>query len=278
MCEEAGEIQLTEHEQDLQRIRGFRLIDDDFMNACFDGNIEGTELLLRIILNEPDLTVSRVETQKLLKNLAGRDIWLDIDATSCGKEYNVEIQRADKGAEPERARVHSSYLDSHALKPREDYSAIPNSYVIFITENDVLGGGLPIYHVRDTIEQMNDKEFPDRRHIIYVNGADQNASTDLGKLMHDFFCTKAVDMNFKVLADRVRYFKESDEGVKHMCKVLEDMREETAREQETKTLADTARNLMETMKWSFDQTMENMKVPQGQRNAVAGILHGDCTR
>ena len=39
------------HEEDLQRIRGFRLIDDDFMNACFDDNIEGTELLLRIILN-----------------------------------------------------------------------------------------------------------------------------------------------------------------------------------------------------------------------------------
>ena len=29
------------HEEDLQRIRGFRLIDDDFMNACFDDNIEG---------------------------------------------------------------------------------------------------------------------------------------------------------------------------------------------------------------------------------------------
>ena len=42
-----------QHQEDLQRIRGFRLIDDDFMNACFDDNIEGTELLLRIILNKP---------------------------------------------------------------------------------------------------------------------------------------------------------------------------------------------------------------------------------
>lgn len=65
----------------------------------------------------------------------------------------------------------------------------------------------------------------------------------------------------------------TEDGVKHMCKVLEDMREETAKAQETKTLADTARNLMETMKWSFEQTMENMKVPQGQRGAVVGMVN-----
>ena len=26
-----------QHQEDLQRLRGLRLIDDDFMNACFDG-------------------------------------------------------------------------------------------------------------------------------------------------------------------------------------------------------------------------------------------------
>ena len=106
------------HEEDLQRIRGFRLIDDDFMNACFDDNIEGTELLLRIILNKPDIKVTRVKTQKVLKNLAGRDIWLDIDANDAdGVEYDIEIQRADKGTNPKRARYHSSIMDAHLLTP-----------------------------------------------------------------------------------------------------------------------------------------------------------------
>ena len=85
------------HQEDLQRLRGLRLIDDDFMNACFDGNIEGTELLLRIILDKPDISVKKVKTQKVMKNLLGRDIWLDIDADdSEGKEYDIEVQRADK--------------------------------------------------------------------------------------------------------------------------------------------------------------------------------------
>ena len=49
-----------QHQEDLQRIRGFRMIDDDFMNVVFDDNVEGTELLLRIILNNPTINVNSV--------------------------------------------------------------------------------------------------------------------------------------------------------------------------------------------------------------------------
>ena len=216
-----------QHQEDLQRIRGFRLIDDDFMNACFDDNIEGTELILRIILNKPDLSVKSVKTQKVMKNLLGRDIWLDIDATdSEDTELDIEIQRADKGTDRKRARYHSSILDAHLLKPNDDFKDLPETYVIFITENDVIGGNLPIYTIERQITNMG-QPFNDGEHIIYVNGEDKNSATELGKLMHDFFCTDPNDMHFKQLADKVRYFKEDEKGVAAMCKVMEDMREET---------------------------------------------------
>ena len=60
------------HQQDLQRLRGLRLIDDDFMTACFDNYIEGAQLILNIILNRNDLTVTEVRAQKVMKNLQGR--------------------------------------------------------------------------------------------------------------------------------------------------------------------------------------------------------------
>jgi len=61
--------------------------------------------------------VKSVETQKLMKNLLGRVIWLDIDATDSNNiEYDIEVQRADKGADRKRARYHSSILDAHLLK------------------------------------------------------------------------------------------------------------------------------------------------------------------
>lgn len=48
--------------------------------------------------------------------------------------------------------------------------------------------------------------------------------------MHDFFCTNAEDMHYKILADRVRFFKESKEGIEIMCRAMEDMRNQTLKE------------------------------------------------
>ena len=79
--------------EDLKRIQALRLIDDDFMSVCFDGYIEGAELLLKIILGRDDLKVTDVKTQKQLNSLQGRSIALDIYATDQeGTKYDVEIQ------------------------------------------------------------------------------------------------------------------------------------------------------------------------------------------
>ena len=53
-----------QRQDNLQRIKALRLIDDDFMTICFDGYIEGAELLLKIILDRDDLKVSEVKAQK----------------------------------------------------------------------------------------------------------------------------------------------------------------------------------------------------------------------
>ena len=242
-----------QHQEDLQRLRGLRLIDDDFMNACFDGFTDGAELLLRIILNKPDIHVKSVKTQRRMKNLLGRDICLDIDADDeAGKEYNVEIQRADRGADRKRARYHSSILDAHMLHPGDDFSTLPETFVIFITENDVIGKGKPLYRIERKIEETNEL-FDDGEHIIYVNGADKDASTKLGKLMHDFFCTDPDDMHYKALADKVRYFKEDEKGVAAMCKVMEDMRNESAKTAVEKRNIEIALDMIRDGKLSLEQ-------------------------
>lgn len=41
-------------EEDLERLRKFRLMDDDFMSKCFEDNIECTELVVQIVLNRDD--------------------------------------------------------------------------------------------------------------------------------------------------------------------------------------------------------------------------------
>ena len=62
--------------------------------------------------------------------------------------------------------------------------------------------------------------------VLYVNGEYRDDS-DIGKLMHDFNCTSADDMNFEILAEKPRYLKENPKGVSEMCKVMEDLRDES---------------------------------------------------
>jgi len=44
--------------------------------------------------------------------------------------------------------------------------------------------------------------------VLYVNGEYRDDS-DIGKLMHDFNCISADDMNFEILAEKTRYLKEN---------------------------------------------------------------------
>jgi len=212
--------------KDLERLRGFRPMDDDFMRCLFKDNIPLVELVLRIITGKPDLIITECQTQKDMKRLAGaRSICLDAYGTdSVGKRYDLEIQREDKGADPRRARFHSSVMDIENLDAGQDFDQLPDTYTIFITEKDFFGRGEPVYPI-ERINLVTGKPFEDGEHILYVNG-EYRSDSDIGKLMHDFNCTDAADMNFKLLADRTRYLKENPKGVSEMCKVIEDMLKE----------------------------------------------------
>lgn len=238
--------------EDLRRIKSLRLIDDDFMRIFFDGYIEGAELLLKVILDRDDIKVDDVRTQKELKNLKGRSVWLDIYATDgSGNKHDIEIQRDDRGACLKRARYLSSMVDSDMLKEGESFDDLRENYVIFITENDVIGMNEPIYHIDSVIREPN-VQFEDGRHIIYVNGSIRNNETALGRLMHDFYCTDAKDMCYKELAERVRGFKETKKGVDSMCEILDEMRNEA----EIKRACEIANKLMKIGKLSLEEIAE----------------------
>lgn len=224
-------LALTKQQQkDLQRLEQLRPIDDDFMRCLFKDNIPLAELVLRIITGKKDLIITDCETQKDMKRLGGaRSVCLDAYGTDSDmKKYDLEIQRADKGADPHRARYHSSVLDIENLHSGQEFQELPDTYTIFITEEDFFGMGKPIY----PIERMNlaaGSFFEDGEHILYVNG-EYKGESDIGRLMHDFNCTRADDMKFELMAERTRYLKENPKGVSEMCKVMEDMRNEALKE------------------------------------------------
>ena len=230
------------------------------MTKCFESSLECTELVLRIVMERPDLKVLSVKVQSLYKNLQGRSLTLDIDATdSEGRRFDIEVQRADSGASPRRARYHASVMDANLLQASEDFEALPELYVIFITEHDVLGGGLPIYHINRTIEEM-EKPFDDGAHFLFVNGEFRDNSP-LGLLMQDFFCTEPEDMYYAPLRERVRYFKEDEKGVKIMSSASEELREEGRAEGRAEERAEFVRRLLEHGKLSCEEIAKLADLP-----------------
>ena len=227
-------------QEDLQRLRSLRPIDDDFMRCLFKDNIPLAELVLRIITGKPDLVITDCQTQKDMKRLAGaRSVCLDAYGTdTMGKKYDMEVQREDKGANPHRARYHSSVMDVENLDAGQEFTELPETYTIFILEKDFYGMGKPVYSI-ERINLDTGKPFDDGEHILYVNG-EYRGDSDIGKLMHDFSCTDADDMNFELMAERTRYLKENPEGVSEMCKVIEDMLNENRKE----TMIDTAQRMI----------------------------------
>ena len=245
--------------ENLQMISKLRLLDDDLMKLVFDKNIEATELLLNIILQRNDLKVLEVVTQREYKNSmsGGRSIAIDIYAKdSEGKVYDVEVQRADRGATFQRARFHSSMIDTRMLKEKQDFKDIHDSYVIFITENDVIGAGLSLYHIDRVIKEIG-ADFVDGSHIIYVNGSYKNDNDPIGKLMHDFRCINPEDMFYSMLAEQVRYFKETEGGRKNMCKAFEELAENRVLEEKM----DLAKKFLANGKLSVEEVAECMGLP-----------------
>ena len=125
--------------QILEVVRNFRLLDDDFMTKVFEDKA-CLELMLQIVMDIPTLKVKSFHIQDTLKNIQGRsvrfDVWAEDDAHT---QYNIEVQRADKGAGTKRARYNSAMLDANITQPGDDCTDLPKTYVIFITEIDILG-------------------------------------------------------------------------------------------------------------------------------------------
>ena len=252
----------------LSKIAKFRLFDDDFMSKVFEDDIGATEFLLRTILQRDDLEVTESKGQVSIKNLRGRSVRLDIKARDrSGKLYDIEVQRADEGACEERARYYSAILDANTLLPRQDFSELPEAYIIFITEHDVLKGGFPLYHIDRKIEETG-MTFCDKSHIIYVNG-EFRGDDAIGRLMHDFSCTDPDDMTSRVLAEKARYLKKDEKGVRQMSVVMEELVNEILAEEKREQAEEFAVNLLNEGTLSIATIAQVSKLPEERVRELA---------
>ena len=163
-------------------------------------------------------------------------------------------------------------MDTRELAKGEEFSALPETWMIFITENDIYGAGCPLYHVERIIEELQ-RPFDDGTHILYVNGTNRD-DTPLGRLMQDFFCERPEQMNYKELAQRADYFKEEAEGINAMCELMEKFGEKKMEEGRAEGRMESARRtaaaLLTLGKLTLSQIAEATQLPLEEVEQMAG--------
>lgn len=205
-----------------KRIEKFRPIDDMFFEKVAE-DLEVCEELLRVILKEPGLKVLEVIPQKSVKNLQGRSVRLDaLCIRENGHSCNIEIHRARDENPLKHVRYNASCITANIMDPGEKFENVPEVSVIYISEFDVFKLKRTIYHVEPAITETNDK-VDNGLHEVYVNTAVDDGS-EISELMQCFLQTDVNNEKFPKFSKRVYFFKHSEEGIKDMSSVSEELK------------------------------------------------------
>ena len=244
------------------------LMDDAYFTKYFDGSTECASLLLSVLLGRKNLKVTKATTQKWIEGRDKRSVRLDIFARDgSGRIYDVEIQRARKGAGRKRARFYSAMLDADYLDKGGKFKELPESYVIFITERDAIGKGRAMYRIDRRIDGTFE-DFGDGAHILYVSADLVDRDTDLGKLMHDLRCPDPERMHYKALRERARYLKRSEEGIGEMTgefdRILKEKMKENTKACLERGRKEMARSLLAEGSFSVSKIAKLSKLPVGE--------------
>ena len=116
------------------------------------------------------------------------------------------------------------------------------------------------------------KQFRDGRYILYVNGAYDNNDTELGKLMHDFRCSRADEMFHGPVAERTRQLKETEKGVEEVCRMMEERCRRERQEGKWEGVMDSVKILMEKMGYTVDAAMDFFNIPAEERERMKAGL------
>ena len=76
------------------------------------------------------------------------------------------------------------------------------------------------------------------------------------------------DMKSRILAERVRYLKESDKGVRHMCRIMEEFAKEERKEAKIEERIEMAAKLLELGKMTEEELAETFKLNARQMKAI----------
>lgn len=140
-------------EEKKKKVRDLRPIDDVFFEVLADDTAFCQEIL-RVILEDGQLSVEDVIVQSSRRNLYGRSVRLDALCTlGNGKKVNIEVQRFHNDDHVKRVRFNASVITARESQTASAFEDIPELYVVYLSEFDIFKKGF-------TKKMVENPKFP----------------------------------------------------------------------------------------------------------------------
>ncbi len=145
---------------------------DDFIFCrVLEKNLDITKEILELLL---EIQIDRVELSSAQKDCktdylskgARFDVYVKDGSGRC---FDIEIQTSHLTDLAKRARYYQGVMDVDNLMAGEDYKDLKDSYVIFLCLGDPFGLNLPVYTIRNRIDEYPSEVIDDGRLSVFYN-------------------------------------------------------------------------------------------------------------
>ena len=150
-------------------------IKDNFVFGAVMCEESNCRRLLEMVLDFP---IERVEVNKeksIVYHPEYKGVRLDVYAKDEKRtHYNVEMQAIKEPALGKRARYYHSHIDMEILLSGDDYSKLPNTYVIFVCDFDPFMRGKYCYTFENLCLEDKELSMQDGAKSIFLNTRGKN--------------------------------------------------------------------------------------------------------
>ncbi len=210
---------------------------DDIMFCKMAEDRDFCEEILKVILEDPRLTVISNTPQYVGTNLQGRSVRLDtLCILGSGLTVSVEVQKSDNDDHQRRVRYNSSVLTANITDPGTNFKDVPDVYAVFISRFDIFKDNHALYHV-DRVVRESGRIVENGLREIYVNATVKDG-TDVSELMEVFISQNAYNDKFPITSSIKHRYKETEEGKKIMSNSIDSILEQLSQEKLAEGLAE----------------------------------------
>lgn len=261
----------------LQKNWSSATIQDNFIfGKTLEMNPEICRRLIEMILKIQVKQISYPEREKVIETRTdSKGIRLDVYVQDDeNRSFDLEMQIADSDNIAKRMRYYQSLIDLDKLKRGQHYSALGESYIIFICPFDNFKQGRHIYTFRERCDEDNALSLNDGAVKIFLStkGELDDVSEDVKSFLN-YVDSGIIKGDFIEELDTAVQSVKSDEKARLEFMTYQMALLERELEGREKNLIENLKAVMDSLQVTAEKAMDILKIPTDKRSRLLTVLN-----